>query len=294
MDWKTDKVDYYLEQAGRPENQMFFARIADRLLELGKPGEAAALCEQNIGRVPCYLSGLIILGQSYLALKEYGKAREALNLVLKQDPDNLKALYLLGQVAENSGDTLLAFSFYERVLEADPYCQEAGSEAEKLRKELESKDFVPAAAPQRIEKVPASVVISSLPVEEHQPAQQEHHKPEKIKSAWKDTSDEFMVAKEVSVDTHLVGMEPAKVEKPPEPMISASSTSSKDLETPVPAAVPKPLFETASIAEIYAKQGLFELALRVYRKLLNTNPEEGLYKNRIKELEKKVLEQQKK
>ncbi len=97
MDWKTNKADYFLEAAKKPENRVFFARIASRLLELGRPEEAAALCSENIGRRADYLSGLLVLGESYLALGNYEKAKEMFNAALKQDPDNLRALFLLGR-----------------------------------------------------------------------------------------------------------------------------------------------------------------------------------------------------
>jgi tetratricopeptide (TPR) repeat protein len=115
-----------------------------------------------------------------------------------------------------------------------------------------------------------------------------------------------MKATEVGVDTPLVGVDISLAEKAVEPVASSpASVSPRDLEPkpapapepeppPAPAAppaAPKPLFETASIAEIYAKQGLFELALRVYQKLLNANPDEALYKSKIAELEQKIKEQ---
>lgn len=269
---------------------MFFARIAGRLLELGRPDEAALLCERNIGRNPNYLSGLVVLGQSYLAQGENEKSREVLNLALKQDPDNLKALYLLGQAAQGSGEILLALSYYERVLEVDPYCEEAGAEAEKLRGELESREFVLMPAPKEPEKAAVSAPAAAR-VESGSLPQREVKEVEKVPPAFQsDVTGEFMAVKEVGVETHLVGMESEKTDKLAEPMTAGSSTTHRELETPPPA-VSKPLFETASIAEIYTKQGLFELALRVYRKLLNSNPDETLYKTKIAELEQKIQEQ---
>ncbi|HLG94579.1 MAG TPA: tetratricopeptide repeat protein, partial [candidate division Zixibacteria bacterium] len=136
MDWKTGKIEYYLEEAKKPENRIFFARIASRLLELGRPEEAVSLCNENVGRFPNYLSGSMVLGESYLALGNYEKAKEMFNAVLKQDSDNLRALYLLGRAAQSTGEILLAYSYYERLLEADPYCEEASFEVEKLKHEI--------------------------------------------------------------------------------------------------------------------------------------------------------------
>ncbi|MCI0597111.1 MAG: tetratricopeptide repeat protein [candidate division Zixibacteria bacterium] len=310
MDWKTSKVDYYLEEAKKPENQVFFARIASRLLELGRAEEAAALCNENISRSPNYLSGLMVLGESYLALGNYEKAKEMFNAALKQDPDNLRALYLLGRTAQSSGEILLAYSYYDRLLEADPYCEEASQEAEKLKHEIESKEFTPPPRPQTAEK-PAQLAdkveltVSVPDLEEGEiEFPKEKSKPERARPARKEPG-EFMKATEVGVDTPLVGVDLSLVEKAEPVTSSPASVSPRDLEPPpappaepepppAPAAspaLPKPLFETASIAEIYAKQGLFELALRVYQKLLNANPDEALYKNKIAELEQKIKEQ---
>ncbi|MCI0330278.1 MAG: tetratricopeptide repeat protein [candidate division Zixibacteria bacterium] len=303
MDWKTNKVDYYLEAAQRPENRPFFARIASRLLELGRPEEAVALCSENVGRSAGYLSALLVLGEGYLALEDYDKAKEVLNAALKQDPDNLRALYLLGQTAQRAGEILLAYSFYERVLEADPYCEEASLEAEKLKHEIESREFAPPSRPAKIaDKVELTVSVGELE-EATLEFQQEKPKPERVRPARKEPG-EFMEAKEIGVDTPLVGIDLSLVEKAAEPVPSSpAAVSPRDLEPapapkpepPAPApsapAAPKPLFETASIAEIYAKQGLFELALRVYQKLLNANPDEALYKTKIAELEQKIREQ---
>lgn len=312
MDWKTSKVDYYLSEAKKPENGAFFARIASRLLELGRAEEAAALCSENISRFPNYISGLLVLGESYLALGNYEKARELLNTALKQDPDNLRALYLLGKTAQGAGEILLAYSYYERLLEADPYCEEASLEAEKLKHEIESREFAPPTRPAQVmerppqiaDKVELTVAVPDLEEGELE-FPKEKPKAERARPARKEPG-EFMKATEVGVDTPLVGVDISLAEKPAEPVASSpASVSPRDLEPkPAPApepeippvsapppAAPKPLFETASIAEIYAKQGLFELALRVYQKLLNANPDEALYKSKIAELEQKIKEQ---
>ena len=301
MDWKTNKVDYYLEAAKKPENRAFFAQIASRLLELGSPEEAVALCSDNIRRFPNYLSGLVVLGEGYLTLGDYEKAKETLNAALKQDPDNLRALYLLACTAQRRGEILLAYSFYERVLEADPYCEEASLEAEKLKREIESREFAPPPPrPVKIaDKVKLKVTVPELE-EATLEFPKEEPKPERARAARKETG-EFMDVKEIGVDTPLVGIELSLVEKASEPVTSSPAlVSPRELEPapsaaperPVPPlAAPKLLFETASIAEIYAKQGLFELALRVYQKLLNANPDEALYKSKITELEEKIREQ---
>ena len=314
MDWKTNKVDYYLAEAKKPENRPFFARIASRLLELGRPEEAASLCSEGVNRAPNYLSGLMVLGESYLELGNFEKAKEMFNAVLKQDPDHLRALYFLGRTAQSAGEILLAYSYYERLLEADPYCEEASLEAEKLKHEIESKEFAPPARPAAVvekpapaaEKVELTVAVPDLEEGEIE-FPKEKPKVERARAARKD-ADEFMHAKEVGVDTPLVGVDISLAEKVAEPVASApASVAPRDLEpppapapepevppTPVPStpqpAAPKPLFETASIAEIYAKQGLYELALRVYQKLLNANPDEALYKTKIAELEQKIKE----
>lgn len=306
MDWKTSKADYYLEAAKKPENRIFFARIASRLLELGRPEEAAALCSENIGRRADYLSGLVVLGESYLALGDYEKTKEVLNTALKQDPDNLRALYFLGRTAQSEGEILLAHSFYERVLEADPYCEEASLEAEKLKREIESREFTPPPRPvQLADKVELTVAVTELE-EGMMEFPKEKPKAERARPARKEPG-EFMKATEVGVDTPLVGIDLGLVDKGSEPVASSpASVSPRELEpappavseapapppvVPSPPPASKPLFETASIAEIYAKQGLFELALRVYQKLLNANPGEALYKNKISELEQKIREQ---
>lgn len=312
MDWKASKVDYYLAEAKKPENRAVFARIASRLLELGRAEEAVALCSENMARFPNYLSGMMILGESYLEMGNYEKAKEMFNTALKQDPDNLRALYLLGKTAQNAGEILLAYSYYERLLEADPYCEEASLEAEKLKHEIESKEFTPVMrpapaaekSPQIADKVELTVSLSELE-EGTMEFPKEKAKSERARPARKD-ADEFMHAKEVGVDTPLVGIDLSLAEKAAEPVASSpASVSPRDLEpapaprpepepppaTAAPPSAPKPLFETASIAEIYAKQGLFELALRVYQKLLNANPDETLYKNKIAELEQKIKEQ---
>lgn len=305
MDWKTNKVDYYLQEAKKPENKWFFARIASRLLELGRPEEAAALCSENVGRSANYLSGFLVLGESYLTSGNYEKAKEMFNTALKQDPDNLRALYLLGRTAQSAGEVLLAYSYYERLLEADPHCEEASLEAEKLKQEIESKEFTPPPRPvQLADKVELTVSLSELE-EGTMEFPKEKPKAERAHPARKEAG-EFMKATEVGVDTPLVGIDLSHVDRGSEPVTSSpASVSPRDLEpapsaaakppesppAAPPAAPPKPLFETASIAEIYAKQGLFELALRVYQKLLNANPDEALYKSKISELEQKIREQ---
>lgn len=80
-------------------------------------------------------------GQAYLADRNYEKARVELRNVLQIDPRNAEALFLLGQVAERSGDLRTAVGLYRATIDIEPHHNRAIAHLAKM--------FVFAGAPDR-------------------------------------------------------------------------------------------------------------------------------------------------
>jgi tetratricopeptide (TPR) repeat protein len=70
----------------------------------------------------------------------------------------------------------------------------------------------------------------------------------------------------------------------PLPAAPAPSPPKAPAPAPAPPPPPVPEIETATMAEIYASQGHFEQALAVYRKIVERQPNETQYRDRIEEL----------
>jgi tetratricopeptide (TPR) repeat protein len=81
---------------------------------------------------------------------------------------------------------------------------------------------------------------------------------------------------------------PAPPAAPAPPIASPAPAAPPQPKAPAPAKPPAPApvaeMETPTMAEIYASQGHFDQALAVYRKIIERQPNETQYRNRVEEL----------
>ena len=84
--------------------------------------------------LPEILSGRIVLAQALYHSNQLNEAESQFYRILRIDPDNILALKYLGDLKFRSGDTITAFSFYERVLKLDRYTR--GLKSSLARDEL--------------------------------------------------------------------------------------------------------------------------------------------------------------
>lgn len=85
------------------QKQVFL--LADSLMNVGRAEEAVAALEEAAQKGPLPTFGLFLLGNGYLELKEYGKAREQFEAALAIDPQSASVHYGLARAFAGLGQT---------------------------------------------------------------------------------------------------------------------------------------------------------------------------------------------
>lgn len=106
-----------------------------------KYSRAVELCTSRLKDDPEILSGRIVLAQALYHSNQLNEAESQFYRILQVDPDNILALKYLGDLKFRAGDTIVAFSFYERVLKLDRYTRglKSSLEREELERTIETK-----------------------------------------------------------------------------------------------------------------------------------------------------------
>jgi len=102
-----------------------------------KYSRAIELCMIRLRDYPDALSGRIIYARALYHTGQYESAEEQFYKVLQRDPENMVALKYIGDLKFKGGDEATAFSYYSKVLDADPKTSALASPVnfEKIEKE---------------------------------------------------------------------------------------------------------------------------------------------------------------
>ena len=98
-----------------PQDQRIPLLLAESLTRLGKPEEAVPLLVEHVQSAQSTLYGLVSLGQVYLDMKQYEKARYVFEKAVEDDPKNSEAQFGLATAwsrlgnAEKSRQAMTAF-----------------------------------------------------------------------------------------------------------------------------------------------------------------------------------------
>ena len=105
----------------RPSCDISFAVKASILTYLGRPDEAVPLARYAIRLSPVYPSYYpTVLGYAYYHCGKYKEAREAAEIGIQADPDNLEAMVLMAAIHVSSGDMASARELARRIKHAHP------------------------------------------------------------------------------------------------------------------------------------------------------------------------------
>src|SRR3954470_1307396 len=91
----------YLRRYKEDPTSRVFAPLAEAYRRLGRVDEAIAICREGLQHHPEFHGGRVALAKCFLEKKMLSEARQELEIVVKQVPENLLAQRLLG-------DTLVA------------------------------------------------------------------------------------------------------------------------------------------------------------------------------------------
>lgn len=93
---------------------------ADKLKLSGEHDSAIALCNKLLCTDLDYVEAYEEIGDNYLSLREYAKAKKALNYALKLKPTSANALYLLGFLHSSQGNFERSIQTLEQANHSQP------------------------------------------------------------------------------------------------------------------------------------------------------------------------------
>ncbi|MBP7821780.1 MAG: tetratricopeptide repeat protein [Saprospiraceae bacterium] len=93
---------------------------ADCYLEDGQSKKAIEALNRLLIQQPDRIPTLLKLSEYYLILKQYNDSFKTLDKVLKKDPTNAEAFFMMGMNLKESGDTTRAINAFQSATENDP------------------------------------------------------------------------------------------------------------------------------------------------------------------------------
>ncbi len=113
---------------------------AQQLLETNDPERAIAVAQHILEFFPDNLEAYRILGEAYLASRQFDLAQTALQRVIASDPESIPAHFGLGLAFERQGNMPEAVHEFEKALEIKPDMPELRSQLIRLYNEAEGGD----------------------------------------------------------------------------------------------------------------------------------------------------------
>lgn len=105
-----------------PEVLFLYARAC---LGQGEEVNAVAMLTKTIAMKPDYLDAYLLRGQTLLKMGDAKGAAEDADYLIEKVPDNEDALLLKAKVEETLGHHENAITFYNKVIDANPFCIDA-------------------------------------------------------------------------------------------------------------------------------------------------------------------------
>ena len=123
-DLQADIDKYKKAMEENPESRLF-AALADSLRRAGEVREAISVAEAGVEKHPRYISGIVVLAQSYLDDGKHEKALEHFQQVIKMNPENIAAQRALAEIYDHLGDHGNALKAYNAITILAPADHEA-------------------------------------------------------------------------------------------------------------------------------------------------------------------------
>jgi tetratricopeptide (TPR) repeat protein len=278
-----------------------FLQLAEEYRHMGRVKEALAVLEKGLREHPGYLSALVAKGRCHIELGDGEAARGVLERVVKQDATQMVANKLLVRAYLVTGEPAKArerLDLYTLLNDSDP-------EIEELRRRVKALERpAPAEEPRRMDADPFSLeppvarrqVAPAPDVFDIEPAPAPAHVPAPAPVVAENDGDLFPgLASDESRRRYLNGLaaeglfafaapvaepEPAPATPAPAPAPPPSAAGDENLwgdeDTEVFAAPLLPAGEplaTATLGEIYLRQGHHDEAERIFREVLQREPD---------------------
>lgn len=301
-----------------PKSRLFY-QLAEELRRAGQPAEAEQILRAGIAVYPTYLAAWVSLGRTCRELSNDRGAVEALGRALLLDPGNVVAARLLGDAHLALGDKLEAIKKYKLVHALLPSDEELEGVIERLDRELNApalalaempdepveQEQEPAGASHGREGAGSPAPPEESPFDKTQPPFSEAQVAGVPESESHDSGDDepmFAAHEESPFEEPAAGFTAASAEiehasgfsiqeaplppEPPEPLDLDNSPEESDVFEPASPKEPaaEGVAQTATMADLYAKQGLQDDARHIYEKMLEREPENEEVRHRLESL----------
>jgi tetratricopeptide (TPR) repeat protein len=254
--------DRYLRQEIRrlkkrvKQNPLLFARLGDCHLRLGKADLAESVLKEGMNAFPDYSNAFRVLAEIHFLKGFYRDAEENCRKGLERDPNHLGLLHLLMRIKKKEDNDWEAGQLQKTMARLDPlHAPEYGIETEPA-----ADDEDTASAPSAAEIWKAEAAPRDQKAAEERPDRVEKGSPAQEGQGLQKYLNEILESSE-----QLEAEE--ELESTPEPTEAA------------PAGI-----ATRTLGELYAKQEKYDEAIEVYRQLLDLDPANEAYQNRLQEL----------
>jgi len=268
------------------QNPLLCARLGDCYLRLGDGDHAESVLKEGLGQVRDYPNAYRVLAEIQFWKGFYRDAEASCRKGLQQNPNHLGLLHLLMRIKKKGDNDSEAGQLQRMIARLDPlYTPEYVIEADPSE---EAADNPEMPAPAEIWKINAA--RRETPIEAESTAA--------LQSATVfDISDAAPSPSEPSRDQGLEGPLPEgsnaknglELQKYLNEILGSTQKTDAGIEPGEPSdeaeAVPSGI-ATRTLAELYAKQGKYDEAIEVYRQLLDNDPDNESYQERLRELVK--------
>ncbi len=110
------RIDELRRRVQNDPASIAFAQLAEEYRRSGQTEEAVRVCREGLTRHPGYLSARVTLGRALLDLEQLAGARDELQFVVGEAPENLAAVRGLAEIYHREGQTAEALTYYQRAL----------------------------------------------------------------------------------------------------------------------------------------------------------------------------------
>jgi tetratricopeptide (TPR) repeat protein len=289
------RIDDLRRRLEKEPGSRLFAQLAEELRKAGELGEAIRVSREGLQRHPAYHSARMTLARALFDTGALAQARPEFEMVLGGAPDNILASRLLAETLEGLGDLAGARARFRTTLALAPGDKHVQARLAAVQARLVAS---PPHVPQRRPPAPPPMEEAPIPLVDAEggfelesayeaPATRVGLGEERAEHAWHAAPSAHPASGGADVDQEFVDLE-ALARAEAAPRVELVSRVPLEAETPPApgwAAGPAPELATATLAELYARQGHTAKAITTYQQLLEREPANDRARTRLTELQ---------
>lgn len=112
----SPKIEEYQNKLLKDPNSLIFLPLAEEYRRIGMVEEAIFYIQEGLKKNPTYTAAKTTLARCYFDAKDIMKAKELVENVLRETPDNVVALKLKGQILLREGQFQEAKNLLQNIL----------------------------------------------------------------------------------------------------------------------------------------------------------------------------------